>query len=89
MITDEGWRLTEDDRDEGHVIVASREGEERVFVPKRLPATFYDRFADAIANGENLPRDVTDMRMAYEDVKLLRDAEKHTGVRTAVDLSLS
>jgi predicted dehydrogenase len=87
MITDQGWRLTEEERDEGHAIVASREGEERVFIPKPLPATFYDRFAEAVETGGPLPRDVTDMRMAYEDVKLLRDAEAHQGVRTAVDLS--
>jgi predicted dehydrogenase len=88
MITDQGWRLTEEDRDEGHAIVASREGEERVFPPRPMPATFYDRFAEAVASGGDLPRDVTDMRMAYEDVKLLRDAESKQGVRSAVDLSL-
>ena len=88
MITDRGWRLTEEDRDGTHVIVASREGEERVFVPQGPPATFYDRFAEAIETGGPLPRDVADVRTAYEDIKLLRDGDANRGARMEVDLSL-
>ena len=87
-ITDQGWRLTEEDRDGAHVIVASREGEERVFVPQGPAATFYDRFADAIETGGPLPRDVAGVRMAYEDIKLLRDGDANRGVRIEADLSL-
>jgi len=88
MITDRGWRLTEESREGRRVIVASRGGQERVFVPPGLPETFYDRFAAAVENGGPLPRDAASVRMAYEDVKLLRDGEATPGRRVEVDLSL-
>jgi predicted dehydrogenase len=88
MVTDQGWRLSEEDREGEHVIVASREGRERLFRPEALPASFYDRFAEAVQTGGPLPRDVADVRTAYEDVKLIRDGERNPGVRAAADLSL-
>ncbi|KPK63334.1 MAG: hypothetical protein AMK73_05235 [Planctomycetes bacterium SM23_32] len=88
MVTDQGWRLTEEHRSGEQLIVASREGRERLFRPQALPATFYDRFAEAVETGGPLPRDVPDVRAAYEDVKLVRDGEANPGVRMAVDLSL-
>ncbi len=89
MITDKGWRLTEEKRDGSLVIVASREGKEKLFPIVSLGGTAYDRFVDAIHADAPMPSDIPDVREAYEDIKLVRDAEKSRGKTAKVSMALT
>lgn len=87
MVTDQGWRITQANNEDGRpVIVASKEGQVREWPIAPLPGTLFDRFADAVDAGAPLPPDIPDIRMAYEDIKLLRTVEQQLGCRVAVNL---
>ena len=88
MVTDQGWRLTEEDKDGKVVITASKEGKSRQWQVEELASTRYDEFAESVEKQIPLAPDMPDIHEAYEDVKLLRDAERNQGQKKAVDLSL-
>ncbi len=89
MITDKGWYVTEVRGENGLTINATRLGENKSWPIKKLPATVYDRFVEAVQSNGPLPRDLPSVLEAYEDIKLLRDAEQSIGSRMPVDLSLA
>jgi predicted dehydrogenase len=84
MITDQGWRVTTAWEEAGFTITASKEGETRQWVADPLPDTVFDRFADVVARAAPLPPDIVDIRMAAEDIVLLRGAEQRLGTRFPV-----
>jgi predicted dehydrogenase len=87
MVTDQGWRVTEGrNKDNAPVIIASREGKTREWPVKWPAATPFDAFAASIATGAPQPRNIPTIREAYEDIKLLKDAEKHLGRTFKVSL---
>jgi len=88
MITDSGWRLTDAWDNDKLVITASRDGKTRQWATEPFMVTLYDAFAEAVTTGKPLRSDIPDICEAYEDIKLLRDSEKHIGKRMQVDLSL-
>ena len=79
MITEKGWRLTRESSKEGSVLLASREGQTKKWVAKPFSASVFDRFAEAVDSGAPLPEDIVEARMAAEDIKLVRNAEKQIG----------
>jgi predicted dehydrogenase len=88
MITDKGWRLTEGEGPKGFTITASRQGETKQWVAESLPETPFDGFARVISDKGKWPRDLPTIREAYEDIKIMRDAEANLGRTVDVDLSL-
>lgn len=88
MITDQGWRVTEGAVDCKPSIIASRDGQTRHWEIKAPAGTQFDRFAASLAQGSALPSDIPDILEAYEDIKLLRDAEKNPERKFPVNLEL-
>lgn len=89
MITDQRWRVTDKMEDGAFTVRASRDGKEKKWVaPKKMPASVYDRFIESVEKNEALPCDIAGVVEAYEDIKIIRDAEKHPGERIKLDLSL-
>jgi predicted dehydrogenase len=84
MVTDKGWYVTERKGE----IVASRDGKEKVFAMKGPGAGVFDRFATAMRDDTSLPGDISSIREAYEDIKLIRDAEAAGGQCVEVDLTV-
>jgi predicted dehydrogenase len=82
MVTDQGWRVTET---EGGKIEASREGVRKVFEIEKLGDSVFDRFANTLDSGGELPSDIPSIREAYEDIKLLRDAMASPGATIKAD----
>jgi predicted dehydrogenase len=72
MVTDQGWRLTGEERDGQLSIRASRHGRDEWITPQPLPGTRYDRFVEAIESDAPNPRDLPDVDEAAEDVRLIR-----------------
>lgn len=89
MITDQGWRLTENREDGKVVISASKEGKTKKWDIEKLARTPYDAFVESIENNRPLPSDMPDIREAYEDIKILKDAAIKPGTKIAVDLTVS
>ncbi|MFP4580981.1 MAG: Gfo/Idh/MocA family protein [Candidatus Sumerlaeia bacterium] len=89
MVTDQGWRLTTERVDGKACIVASKEGKQKQFPIEGLGKTPYDRFAEAVESGKDLPGDIPDIRQAYEDIKIFRDAAAQKGQTITLDLGLS
>ena len=85
MISEKGWRLTDEYGDNGQVIVASREGKKREFPVNSLPKNAYQQFVEALETGTPLPADIPNIQEALEDIKLLRLVEKQTGTRVAIN----
>ena len=75
MVTDRGWRITQDRRDGKGVLVASREGKEEVVPCPPLGETHYDGFAEYVAGGQR-PRTLVDLETACEDLALVRQEPK-------------
>ncbi len=86
MVTDKGWRLTEEQREGKTIIVASKEGKRREYQVLPLPATPYDEFADCVEKNTPLSSDIPSVKEAFEDVKIYRDAERKAGRRIAINL---
>lgn len=84
MVTDQGWRLTQNWSDDGLVITASRDGTTKAWPAEGLPQTPYDGMVEAIANDTELPQTVPSIREAYEDIKIVREIEKQQGMRTSL-----
>jgi predicted dehydrogenase len=72
LVTDEGWHITEETKDDQALVRLSRLGQDEWIEPQPLPATHYDRLADAIESGAANPRDLPDVENAAEDVRLIR-----------------
>ncbi len=89
MITDKGWRITTGWGDNGFAITASRQGEKRTWCLEKSEQTYFDEFALHLAGEGPWPASLPDIREAYEDIKLLKDAEANSGKQIAVDLSLA
>ena len=85
LITDAGWHLTV----KHGTVTASKDGQKKQWPLKKLSQTRFDAFAETVFDGVPLRRDTPSVREAYEDIKLIRDAETHLGVCAPVDLSLS
>lgn|GEM_PF-376183 len=88
MITDQRWRVTGKMEDAGFTVTASRDGKEKKWVAQPMAVSTYDSFAEAIETDRTLPRDLPDIVEAYEDIKIMRDAEKSQGQKMKVDLSV-
>jgi predicted dehydrogenase len=84
LVTDQGWRLTDGQRDGQHAIIASRGGKERLFPVKPLDATPFDAFAATVLDGAPLRSDLVTPSDAAFDIALLRRAARHIGERMAV-----
>ncbi len=72
LVTDQGWHITEETRDDQPFVRVSRLGEDEWIEPEPLPGTHYDRFAEAVESGAPNPRDLPDVENAAEDVRLIR-----------------
>lgn len=79
MVTDKGWRLTDAWQDGKQVITASREGKTKTWAVKPFTKTVYDRFVNAVRTRAAQPTDLPTLVEAYEDIKIVRDAEKGLG----------
>ena len=75
--------------DAGFTVTASRDGKEKKWVAQPMAVSTYDSFAETIETDGTLPRDFPDIIEAYEDIKIMRDAEKSLGQRMKVDLSIT
>ena len=76
LVTDQGWRITREDIDDVPYIKASREGKEELIDVKNGEASAYDQFADAVEQGNPIPRTFADLDQAVNDITLLRTLEK-------------
>ena len=88
MITDQGWHLTQNIENGKMMITASKEGKTKKWNVEKLLSSPYDSFAEAVENDTHLPSDIPDIREAYEDIKILKDAEKNQGQKIVVNLSV-
>ena len=88
MITDQGWRLTHAREEGGMVITASKEGRKKKWPVEAIQGAVFDRLVAAIDSNGPLPRDIIDIRMAAEDIKILRDAMGAPGQTIPVNLNL-
>jgi hypothetical protein len=85
MISENGWRLTHGKTKNGTTVTASREGKKREWLVKPLPRNAYQQFADALEVGASaLPSDIPTIQEAFEDIKLIRLAEKSPGMQIAL-----
>jgi predicted dehydrogenase len=74
MVTDQGWRITQESGPEGDLLVASREGR-RETIPVTSPAaTSYDAFVAHVAGGV-FPRDLATLGEATADIRMIRGHE--------------
>jgi predicted dehydrogenase len=85
MISEHGWRLTHSEVDSVKKITASREGKTREWTVENLAKNAYEQFADAMRDGTSLPADIPGIQEAFEDIKLVRMAEKQQGMQLKVD----
>jgi predicted dehydrogenase len=83
MVTDQGWRVTEGS---GGTLEASKQGQKKVFEVEKLPATVFDRFAEAIDTGGELPSDIPSIVEARQDIEILVQASAKPG--RSIDLDL-
>jgi hypothetical protein len=51
-----------------------------------LPTTPFDAFAEAVSTSGPQPADLPTVREAFDDIKLVKDAEAHLGQSFAVKL---
>jgi hypothetical protein len=71
MVTDQGWRITQESRDNTNCLVASRGGDEKLYPIEGYGAPVYDRLAAALESGAELPEDLVGLEEACEDIRLL------------------
>jgi predicted dehydrogenase len=72
LVTDQGWRLTKIEEEEGPCILsASKEGRNENIPCKVLESTVYDAFG-AYVDGAAFPRDLAPLDAAAEDLTLVR-----------------
>lgn len=71
LVTDQGWRITEGQQDGKAGFFASREGKQEFVPVEPLPATTFDRFVGAIADGAQNPGDMPTVENAAEDIRLV------------------
>jgi predicted dehydrogenase len=82
MITDQGWRVVPGKGESGKpAILASREGTTREFPIKPLPGSVFDRFAEALDSGGDLPSDLVSLEDATWDIRIVRESMARAGVR--------
>ncbi len=81
MVTDQGWRLTTN----GATVEASRNGEKKSWEIEDLETTPYDAVAESIGKNIDLPSDIPNIRMAAEDIRIMRTAEKEEGQKIEID----
>jgi predicted dehydrogenase len=84
MITDQGWRLTDGRRDDQSVIIAAKDGHERIFPIEPFAATPFDAFAAAVLDNVPLRRDIVPPREAADDIALLRYVEQRVGKQVLI-----
>ena len=87
MITDKGWRLTDAWKDGKLLITASREGKAKTWTVEPPALTPYDAFVASIESNGPLPSNIPSVREAYEDIKILKDAERSKERRIPVTLA--
>ena len=75
MISSGGWRVTPGQRDGKGVLVASREGRERVYPIVWDQAPAYQRFVETLDANLPLPRDFVSLEGGALDVRLVRQPE--------------
>lgn len=73
MVTDKGWRLTKEWRENGCFLVASREGKKEEVLVAAPAQTCYDGFAAHIAGGA-FPRVLATLSEAAADIATVRKA---------------
>lgn len=73
MVSDQGWRITIETKNEKQYIAASKEGETKTWPVKNLEKTPYDAFAEAVAEEREFPRDIIALEDAYKDISILKN----------------
>jgi predicted dehydrogenase len=81
MVTDQGWRVTEEKRDGNTVIVASKDGNEKHYPIQWSENTVYDRYADALTNNTGIPKDMAMVEEAAMDIKIICDTSVMSGTK--------
>lgn len=84
MVTDQGYRITQDCKDGKQVLVASKDGKQEEIPVTGIGRTVFDRFAEAVDAGTDLPGDIVSVEMAAEDIRILRDTMAKPGQRLAL-----
>jgi len=87
LVTDHGWHLSRARHDGREVIRASRLGETRFLPLRQTGFNAYDAFADVVLKGAELPPELVSLRMAAEDIRIIRRAEAQVGRRVALELT--
>jgi len=71
LVTDKGWRITKEWRNEGPCLIASREGKQEIIVCSMPSTSHYDAFASHIAGGA-FPGVLSSLADASRDIALVR-----------------
>ncbi len=71
LATDKGWRISEEKREGKGVLVASRDGKEKVFPIVDYAESPFERFVSAIETGAEIPVDFVGLDEACDDIRLL------------------
>ena len=87
MISDKGFRIFERNEGDTTFVVASKEGKEITWEVKPLENTMFDEFALSVINNTPMSADIVDHITAYEDIKILRLAEKSNARQITLELS--
>ncbi len=81
MISDHGWRITEENRDGKNALVASKDGQEKVFPVESNAAPVYQRFVEAIENEADIPSDMASVQEAAEDIDIISKTSRRPGIK--------
>lgn len=87
MVTDRGWHLRRTRHHDRDALEATRHGETRLLPLRRAGFNPYDAFAATVRGETPLATDLVSLRMAAEDIALIRGAEAQPGQRHPVSLA--
>lgn len=74
LVTDQGWRITREQREGVAVLCASREGKERIYPCRPIASSPFDAFAEFVVTG-SCPRILVGLSEATRDVRLCRGGD--------------
>ncbi len=86
MITDQGWHITVEWKDDTPIIKASRNGEIQTWTVTKSDVTPYDAMAGAVKTDGHLRSDIVSLKEAFEDILLLKESEKNAGIRISISI---
>ena len=76
FVTDKKYKVTIENRNGKEKIIATRDGIEKIYEITE-GEIYFDSFAEFLKVGGELPSCLASVREGYEDVKIIRDAEKN------------